>query len=74
MRRIIISLVLEAICLICFSIAGIGHAITNPSWNLLLYGALMMAYLLMTMNNIRDLVRMVRSRKIVKETSNEESN
>lgn len=66
MRRIIISLVLEAICLVCFSIAGIGYAITDPSWRLLMYGALMMAYLLMTIDNVRDLVKAIRVRKVAK--------
>lgn len=66
MRRIIISLVLEAICLVCFSIAGIGYAITDPSWRLLMYGALMMAYLLMTIYNVRDFVKEIRVRKVAK--------
>lgn len=66
MRRIIICLVLEAICLVCFSVAGIGYAITDPSWRLLMYGALMMAYLLMTIDNVRDLVKAIRVRKAAK--------
>lgn len=66
MRRIIISLVLEAICLVCFSIAGIGYAITDHSWRLLMYGALMMAYLLMTIDNVRYLVKVIRVRKVAK--------
>ena len=72
MRRIIINLVLEVICLVCFSIAGIGNAVTNPTWNLLLYGALMMAYLLMTLDNIRDLVKATRVRKAVKDNATTE--
>lgn len=66
MRRIIIRLALAAICLVCFSIAGIGYAITDPSWRLLIYGALMMAYLLMTIDNVRELVKAIRVRKAAK--------
>lgn len=73
MRRIITSLVLKASCLICFSAIAIDKAMTNPTWSLLLYGALMMAYLLMTLNDIRDLVKVIRVKKVAKAyTANKE--
>ena len=66
MRRIIISLVSEVICLVCLSIAGIGYAITDHSWLLLMYGALMMTYLLMAIDNVLGLVKAIHVRKVAK--------
>ena len=66
MRRIIINLVFEAICLVCFSIAGIGYAITDPSWRLLMYGAWVMTYLLMAIDNVLGLVKAIHVRKVAK--------
>ena len=67
MCRVIISLILKVILLACASILGVMHAITNPTWILLLYGEVIMGFLLMTSDSIRDLVKVVRSKRDTKE-------
>lgn len=64
MRKMIFHLILEVICLTYFSCTGIGYAITNPSWRLLIYGALIMAYSVMTIINVRDLIKAIRVNKL----------
>ena len=74
MRRTIIGLVLSLVILVCWSIVGINRAITEPSWMCMLDGAIIMAYLCMSIDDTRRLVKIVRNKKQVKETNNEESN
>lgn len=52
MRRQKESLILNVIILLCWSFVGISRAITAPSWLLMLDGGIMMAYLLMAIDDI----------------------
>lgn len=72
MRRIIISLVVRVVCLACFLIAGIGYAISDPSWRLLLYGASIGACLLMAVDDVDSLVKTIRAKDISAQESTEE--
>lgn len=63
MRRQIVNLILKVIILLCWSVVGISRAITTPSWILLLDGAIIMAYLLMSIDDIFALVRAVKTKK-----------
>ena len=63
MRRTIISLVLDAIVLICWSIVGIIRAATNPSWLCLLDGFIITAYVFMTIDNTRCLIKTTKEEK-----------
>lgn len=74
MRGIIISLVLGLVILVYWSIVGINRAMTEPSWICMLDGAIIMAYLWMSIDDTRHLVKIVGNKKQVKETNNEESN
>ena len=75
MKRNIISLILNSLLLVLWSIIGIGKAITEPSWMTLVYGGLMAIYLVTTIDDIRYVVRLIRTRKaLTKEPANEKSN
>ena len=63
MRRTIIGLVLNLVILVCWSIVGINRAITEPSWMCILDGAIMMAYLCMSIDDTRHLVKLVRKQE-----------
>lgn len=63
-RRNIISLILNAILFILWSFVGIGRAITDPSWMLLVYGGLMAIYLVLTIDEARTVAQHV---KVIRE-------
>lgn len=63
MRRQKVGLILNVIILLCWSLVGISRAITSPSWLLILDGGIMMAYLLMTIDDIFALVRAVKAKR-----------
>lgn len=65
MYRQRVSLILNAVILLGWSVVGINRAIVEPSWLCILDGCIMMAYLLMT---IDDIYALVRARKIKKKT------
>lgn len=63
MRRQKVGLILNVIILLCWSFVGISRAITAPSWLLMLDGGIMMAYLLMTIDDIFALVRAAKAKR-----------
>lgn len=74
MKRNIISLILNAILFVLWSFVGIGKAVAEPSWMCLVYGGLMAIYLVTTIDDIRYVAKLVKTKNSLKETTNEESN
>lgn len=62
-RRTVVRLILNVLCLVLWSIVGIGVAITAPSWTCLVYGGLMTIYLVNTAIYIRNLIRFVNAKR-----------
>lgn len=63
MRRIIISLVLEAIVLICWSIVCVIRVATNPSWLCLLDVFIITVYAFLTIDNTKYLIKTTKEEK-----------
>lgn len=74
MKRNIISLILDAVLFVLWSIVGIGRAVTEPSWLCLIYGGLMTIYFVTTVNDIRYIIKLVKEKNSPKETKSEENN
>ena len=74
MKRTIISLILNIILFVLWSIVGIGKAVTKPSWMRLVYGGLMTIYLVTVIDESRHIARLVRTGKALKENKNEKVN
>ena len=66
MKRNIISLIFNAILFVLWSIVGIGRAVTEPSWACLVYGGLMTIYLLTTIDDIRGVVKLAKTKNSLK--------
>ena len=63
MKRTIVSLILNIILFVLWSIVGIGKAVTEPSWMCLVYGGLMI-YLVTVIDESRHIARLVRRKSI----------
>ena len=63
MKRNIISLILNSLLFVLLSIFGIGKAIAESSWMTLVYGGLIAIYLITTIDDIRYVVQLTRTRK-----------
>lgn len=71
MKRTIISLILNIILFVLWSIVGIGKAVAEPSWMCLVYGGLMTIYLVTVIDEARHVAKLVRTGKALKENKNE---
>lgn len=74
MKRTIISLILNIILFVLWSIIGIGKAVTEPSWMCLVCGGLMTIYLVTVINESRHICKACKDWKALKENKNEKIN
>lgn len=71
MKRTIISLILNIILFVLWSIIGIGKAAIEPTWTCLIYGALMAIGFVNVFDDSCHVAKLVKTGKSLEENKNE---